>query len=82
MSSLTDRQHRILTFERQWWNRADACIGELFDCGLEEYERELAELLALPAALIYDPLLVRRLRGKAVAPRVARSHPAGRARLQ
>lgn len=62
MSSLPDRQQRMLAFERQWWKRADARIPELFGCTPGQYRRELAELVALSAALAYDPLLVKRLR--------------------
>jgi hypothetical protein len=62
MTSLTDRQQRMLRFERHWWTRADVHISELFGCPPEHYRDELAELIALPAALAEDPLLVRRLR--------------------
>ena len=81
MSSLTDRQQRMLTFERQWWKRDDARVAELFGCGLEQYHHELAQLLATPAALASDPLLVRRLRRQLTAHATTRTHPAGRARL-
>jgi hypothetical protein len=65
MTSLTDRQHRILTFERQWWKHVDArttTVRELFSCSPVQYRRELDEILDLPEALAYDPLLVKRLR--------------------
>jgi len=62
MSSLSDRQQGMLTFERQWWKRADARIPVLFGCAPEQYRRELSDLVTLPAALAYDPLLVKRLR--------------------
>jgi hypothetical protein len=81
MSNLTDRQQRMLAFERQWWKRHDGLVAELFGCGLEQYRQELTQLLALPAALAYDPLLVRRMRRQVVAEPVTRTHPAGRARL-
>jgi hypothetical protein len=57
----------MLAFERQWWKRDDARIAELFGCSMAEYGWQLAELLALPVALAYDPLLVRRLRRELVA---------------
>lgn len=72
MTSLTDRQQRMLAFERQWWKRDDARIAELFGCAMAEYRWELAELLALPAAMAHDPLLVRRLRREASAARPGR----------
>ena len=65
MDSLTDRQHRILTFERQWWKHADnrvTAVRELFGCSPTDYWQELHELIDLPEALTYDPLLVKRLR--------------------
>lgn len=67
MANLTDRQQRMLAFERQWWKRDDDRIRELFGCGIAEYRWELADLIALPGALAYDPLLVRRLRRAAAA---------------
>lgn len=67
MERLSERQQRMLAFERQWWKRDDAQIGELFGCAMAQYRWELAELMTLPAALAYDPLLVRRLRRKLVA---------------
>jgi hypothetical protein len=67
MNGLSLRQQQMLAFERQWWKRDDARIGELFGCGNADYRRELAELLELPAALAFDPLLVRRLRREAAA---------------
>ena len=65
MTSLTDRQHRILTFERQWWKHLDArtaTVRQLFDCSPLQYRRELDQIIDLPEALAYDPLLVKRLR--------------------
>lgn len=80
--TLTDRQLRMLSFERQWWKRDDARVAELFGCALEQYRSELAELVALPGALAYDPLLVRRLRRLVVTHRSTSTHPAGRARVR
>src|SRR5204863_3056190 len=54
MTSLTDRQHRILTFERQWWKHLDArtaTVRELFDCSPTQYRRELDEIIDRPDAL-------------------------------
>jgi hypothetical protein len=67
MTTLTERQQQMLAFERHWWKRDDARIAELFGCALAQYRSELAELMTLPAALAYDPLLVRRLRRELVA---------------
>ena len=80
MEQLTDRQHLILAFEREWWKHTDAreaAIQELFGCSPARYRKELAALIDLPAALALDPLVVKRLqrrRGASVRGR----HPAGR----
>ena len=52
--SLTSRQRAMLEFERTWWQsdepRADL-IATRFGCSADQYADELAEVLALPAAL-------------------------------
>lgn len=73
MTSLSDRQQRMLAFERQWWKRDETRIPELFGCAIAQYRWELADLLTQPAALAYDPLLVRRLRREAI-PATRRRH--------
>jgi hypothetical protein len=75
MDSLTDRQLELLAFERQWWKRDEATVRELFGCTQEQYDAELAALIALPVAVAYDPLLVKRLRRAAAAPSAERSSP-------
>lgn len=64
MNELTERQVAILEFERQWWKFAgakEAEIRERFDCSSTAYYREMNAVIDSPAALAYDPLLVRRL---------------------
>lgn len=64
-SVLSDRDHAILAFERQWWKYAGAkeqAIRELFDLSPTRYYQILNGLLDEPAALLADPMLVRRLR--------------------
>jgi hypothetical protein len=84
MTTLTDRQQQMLAFERQWWRRDEALVDELFGCEVTQYRRELAELVALPTALAYDPLLLRRLRRAQLvaADRVPERRPAAGARRQ
>jgi len=63
--ALTDRDRAILDFERSWWTEAgpkDTAIRERFELSGTRYYQLLTELLDDPAALDYDPLLVRRLR--------------------
>jgi hypothetical protein len=73
MDDLTDRQLAILAFERQWWKRQKTT--HLFGCPRAQYQAELAELIALPAAVAYDPLLVKRLRRAAATTGAAAPSP-------
>ncbi len=62
---LSDRDLRILEFERQWWRYAGAkeqAIRELFDCSTTRYYQMLNTLIDDPDALRADPMLVKRLR--------------------
>lgn len=64
MEILTERQHKILAFERRWWQYAGAKetqIRELFGCSATRYYQELNALIDLPAALRADPMVVKRL---------------------
>jgi len=63
--ALTDRDKAILDFERSWWTEAgpkDTAIRERFELSGTRYYQLLTDLLDDPAALEFDPLLVRRLR--------------------
>jgi hypothetical protein len=63
--ALTDREQRILAFERQWWRHAGAkeqAIRDTFQLSATRYYQLLNGLLDNPAALAADPLLVGRLR--------------------
>lgn len=62
---LSDRDQQILGFERQWWKYAGAkeqAIRELFDMSATRYYQVLNALIDTPAALAFDPMLVKRLR--------------------
>lgn len=62
---LSAQEAQILAFERQWWKYAGAkeqAIRELFDCSAARYYQLLNALLDNPAALVADPMLVKRLR--------------------
>jgi hypothetical protein len=64
-SGLSDREQRMLVFERTWWSYdggRDAAIREQFDVSPADYHRALGELIDRPEAADFDPLLVRRLR--------------------
>ena len=61
---LTDRDREILAFEREWWQHVGAKerqIRERFEMSATRYYQILNELLASPAAMREDPMLVRRL---------------------
>lgn len=63
--ALTEREERILAFERQWWKHAGAkeqAIRDAFDLSATRYYQILNALLDKPAALAADPVLVGRLR--------------------
>jgi hypothetical protein len=61
---LTDRDLQILDFEREWWKHVGAKerqIRERFGVSATRYYQILNELIAAPAAMREDPMLVRRL---------------------
>ena len=77
MPALSDRDAQVLTFERQWWRYAGAkedAIRELFSMSATQYYQVLNALIDTEAALVHDPMLVKRLRRM----RSARTH--GRSR--
>ena len=64
-AALSDRDRRILEFERQWWKYAGAkeqAIRYLFDMSSTRYYQILNGLIDTPEALAVDPMLVKRLR--------------------
>ena len=61
---LSDRDRKIIAFERQWWKYAGAkeqAIRELFDLNATRYYQVLNALIDNPAALEADPMLIKRL---------------------
>ena len=62
---LSERDTKILAFERQWWKYAGAketAIKDLFDMSATRYYQVLNALIDRPDALVADPMLVKRLR--------------------
>jgi hypothetical protein len=62
---LDERAEEILAFERRWWKHAGAkeqAIRDTFDLSPTRYYQLVNTLLDRPAALAYDPVLVKRLR--------------------
>jgi hypothetical protein len=62
---LTDRDRAILDFERSWWvqpGSKEGAIRAQLDLSATRYYEILGALIDLPAAEVYDPLVIRRLR--------------------
>jgi hypothetical protein len=62
--SLADRDRRILDFERDWTRHAGAkedAVRAEFGLSSARYYQILNALIDSPAAIVYDPMLVRRL---------------------
>jgi Protein of unknown function (DUF3263) len=62
---LDDLERRILDFERESWRlhvAKERAIRETFGFSTTRYHQLLHRLVDRPAALAYDPMLVRRLR--------------------
>jgi hypothetical protein len=61
---LSERDARILAFERQWWNHAGAkeeAIRAQFELSAARYYQLLNAVIDLPGAVRTDPMLVTRL---------------------
>lgn len=61
---LTDRQTRMLEFERRWWRHVGAkeeAIRSEFDLSPARYYQLLNALIDSPDAVRHDPMLVGRL---------------------
>ena len=62
--ALDERERGVLVFERQWWRHAGAkeeAIRREFGIGPTAYYQLLSRLIDDPAAIAYDPMLVKRL---------------------
>lgn len=88
-TGLSDRDRAILAFEHEWWKHAgakDEAIRVNFGLSAARYYQLLNALIDTPAAIVYDPMLVRRLqrvrdaRTNARATRIDRMTRVGHAR--
>lgn len=62
---LNERELAILAFEANWFTLNEErhlAIRARFSCSVEEYNLEVNRVIDHPAALLADPLVVRRLR--------------------
>jgi hypothetical protein len=67
MSALSERDMRLLAFERGTWRTAGAkeqAIVEVLSISATRYYQLLNELIDSPDALKFDPVLVKRLRAQ------------------
>src|SRR5690348_12561664 len=74
--ALSQRDRKIIAFERQWWKYAGAkeqAVRELFDMSATRYYQVLNNLIDSPAALEADPMLIKRLRRLRASRQRARS---------
>ncbi len=65
VGDLDDRARAILDFEREAWKLAvpkERAIRERFGFSPSRYHQLLHKVIDRPEALVYDPMLVRRLR--------------------
>jgi Protein of unknown function (DUF3263) len=83
---LGERERSVLTFERRWWRYAGAkeeAIRREFGLGPTAYYQLLSRVIDDPAALAYDPMLVKRLQRQRASRRRQRTrrrlspHPSG-----
>jgi hypothetical protein len=79
---LSEREHDVLAFERQWWKYAgakEAAIKDLFGMSATRYYQVLNALIDKPEALVADPMLVKAPAGRLRSTR--QRTPLGRGRL-
>src|SRR5215831_8715943 len=65
MATLSERDMRILAFERSWWRQPGAkeqAISDMLGLSATRYYQLLNDLIDRPEALGFDPVLVKRLR--------------------
>jgi hypothetical protein len=73
---LTDRERRLLDFENSWWHTPvpkDEQLRAELSLNPTRYYQQLNALIDRPAALVYKPLVVKRLRRQREARQSARS---------
>ncbi|EXF26041.1 hypothetical protein BG28_00185 [Nesterenkonia sp. AN1] len=62
---ITEQEKKMLDLERQWWKYAgakDEAITETLQMSAVAYYQALNRLIDTEAALVHDPMLVKRLR--------------------
>jgi Protein of unknown function (DUF3263) len=80
MTALSERDMRVLAFERSWWRQPGAKEQAIVDTlGLSptRYYQLLNDLIDTAEALRFDPVLVKRLRRQRARRHRLRSAPSG-----
>jgi Protein of unknown function (DUF3263) len=80
MPALSERDMRVLAFERGTWRTAGAkeqAISEVLGLTATRYYQLLNELIDRPEALKFDPTLVKRLRAQRARRQKVRSSRPG-----
>lgn len=80
MAALSEREMRVLAFERSWWREQGAkeqAVADTLGLSPTRYYQLLNELIDRPEALRFDPVLVKRLRRQRDRRRQMRSSPPG-----
>jgi len=80
MPALSERDMRVLAFERGTWRTAGAkeqAISEVLGISSARYYQLLNELIDSPEALKFDPALVKRLRAQRTRRQRMRSPQSG-----
>ena len=65
VAPLSEREARVLAFERHWWRQPGAkeqAISEQLQLSATRYYQMLNDLIDRPEAMAADPVLVKRLR--------------------
>ena len=65
MAALSERDMRVLAFERSWWRQPGAkeqAISDVLGLSTTRYYQLLNRLIDRPEAMAFDPVLVKRLR--------------------
>src|SRR6516165_2410300 len=65
VAPLSERETRVLAFERHWWRQPGAkeqAISDQLGLSATRYYQMLNELIDRPEAMVADPVLVKRLR--------------------
>lgn len=79
MAALSEREMRVLAFERSWWRQPGAkeqAISDVLGLSATRYYQLLNRLIDRPEAMAFDPVLVKRLRRQRSRRKRIRAEPA------